>query len=303
MIITPEIISRLAPLELKARHIVEGYMTGIHKSPFYGYSVEFAEHRPYNPGDELRHVDWKVYGKSERYYVKQYEEETNLRCYLLLDVSSSMNFKYFAEWSKLNYGIHLGAAMLHLMHRQRDAVGFIPFDSGVREYIPARSNYKHLQLIYGKLERYMSDESTEKRQTASAKVVHEVAERIPKRSLVIIVSDLFENVKEHDQLLSSLKHLRHRNHDVILFNVLEKRSERDLDLPDKKFTFSDLETGSTMDVLPAQIKDQYREKMAEHTKKFKNVCRETNIDFEEIDTEEPFEKPLLAFLNKRRKLG
>lgn len=301
MLITPDIIMQLAPLEMKARQIVEGFMTGIHKSPFYGYSVEFAEHRPYNHGDEMRHVDWKVYGKSERYYVKQYEEETNLRCYILLDISPSMLFRYYSQYSKLNYGIHQAAAIIHLMHRQRDAVGTFFFDDEIRDYLPARSNRPHIQLIYKKLEELLSQTETIKRKTATAEIIHEVAERIHKRSLVVIISDLFENVKQHDDLIGSLKHLRHRHHDVILFNLLEKRSERDFDLPDKKFVLSDMETGRNLDVLPVKIKKIYQEKMGRYLTKFKTVCRENNIDFEEIDIEKPFDVALLAYLNKRRK--
>ncbi|MEX0779077.1 MAG: DUF58 domain-containing protein [Balneolales bacterium] len=306
MLITPELLNQLAPLELKARQIVEGFISGLHKSPFYGFSVEFAEHRPYNAGDEIKHIDWKVYGKSEKYFVKQYEEETNLRCHILLDVSSSMNFKHFADYSKLRYAIHFGAALSYLMHRQRDACGFIPFDQEIGSIMPAKSSYSHLQRIYATMEELLKQEdagTTETRKTATADVLHEVAERLHRRSLVVILSDLFENVQKHDELISALKHLRHRKHEVVLFHMLEKKSERDLDFPDNRYVFQDLETGASIDVMPRQIRKDYQEKMNEYTQRFKSICSQAKIDYEEVDTQSPFDLALLAYLNKRKRLG
>lgn len=304
MIISPELISRLGPLELKARQIVEGFIAGLHKSPFYGFSVEFAEHRSYNPGDEIRHIDWKVYAKSERYYVKQYEEETNLRCHLVLDVSSSMQFKYFASQTKLEYAVSFGAAMLYLMHRQRDACGLITFDQELKDFVPAKSSYAHLRHIFTRLDPLMGRGQTEqpKRKTASSEILHQIAERLHRRSLVIVITDLFENVAEHDALLSALKHLRHKHHEVVLFHVLEKRSERDLDFPDQRYVFEDLETGSRMDLIPAQVRADYQNKIREYTNRFKRVCSEAQIDYEEIDTESDYSLGLMAYLNKRKRL-
>jgi uncharacterized protein (DUF58 family) len=303
MLITPELLSQMAPLELKARQIVEGFISGLHKSPYYGFSVEFAEHRPYNPGDELKHIDWKVYAKTERFYVKQYEEETNLRAYVLLDTSSSMLYHYHSDWTKLRYAIHYAASLMHLMNRQRDATGFIPFDSEIRQFIPAKSSYSHLRMIFTEMEKMLEEESAEaQRKTATADVIHEVAERLNHRSLVIILSDLFENVREHDELLSSLKHLRHRNHEVLLFNVLEEQSERELDLPDRKFRLQDMETGEQMEVIPSQVREDYKRKVAEYTHQFKMACSEADIDYEQLDTQGDFDRSLLAYLNKRKRL-
>lgn len=305
MIITNEILSQLAPLEMKAKQIVEGFMTGIHKSPYYGFSVEFAEHRPYNVGDELRHVDWKVYGKSERFYVKQFEEETNLRFYVLLDVSASMRFRYYADWDKLTFGVHSAAALIHLMHRQRDACGLVTFDSEVRDFIPPRSAQSHIRLLYSKLEALLETKQAknpEKRLTASADVLHQLADRLGKRSLIILITDLFENTRQQTELMESLKHLRHRKHDIIVLNILEKKVERDLELPDKKFILTDMETGNKMDVLPIQLKETYKKKMAEYIQQINIACHEHHIDFYEMDTQEAFDKALLGFLNKRRKM-
>ncbi len=305
MLLTPELLNRLTPLDIKARQIVEGFISGLHKSPYYGFSVEFAEHRPYNHGDELKHLDWKVYGKTERFYVKQYEEETNLRCYMLLDVSSSMQFRYFAEWSKLRYAVHLGAAIAYMLHRQRDGCGLVPFDREIGEILPAKSSYSHLLHLYKKMDHILDDydaDVPEKRQTASADAIHQLAERINRRSLVIIFTDLFENVQKQEELISALKHLRHKKHEVILFHLLEKRSERELDFPDNRFVFQDLETGGEMDVIPRQIRREYQKKMAKYSKDFRITCNEAHIMYEEVDTQEPFDYALLAFLNKRRRL-
>ncbi len=306
MLLKPEILSKLSSLELRAKKIVEGFISGLHKSPYHGFSVEFAEHRPYNPGDDFKHIDWKAYGKKERFYVKQYEEETNLRCYALLDTSSSMLFKHFGEWSKLRYGTHFAASLMYLMHRQRDACGLIPFSDKIDTFIPAKGTYAHLREIYLELERELvreTEKNPEKRKTASARVIHEIAERLNHRSLVVIITDLFENMDEHEALISALKHLRHRKHEVLLFNVLEKRSERELAFSDNKFVFEDLETGAEVEVLPAQVREDYKEKVADYTRKFIAACSEFEIDYEEIDTESDFDVALLAYLNKRRRLG
>ncbi|HET6528676.1 MAG TPA: DUF58 domain-containing protein, partial [Balneolaceae bacterium] len=209
MLLNHELLSQLAPLELRARKIVEGFISGLHKSPYYGFSVEFAEHRPYNFGDDLKHVDWKAYAKTERFYVKRYEEETNLRCYVLLDTSSSMFYKYFGEWSKLRYAIHFGAALMYLMNRQRDACGLVTFGEEIDQFIPAKSSASHLRLLFSEFEELLEKEekaADEKRKTATSKVIHEVAERLNHRSLVVILTDLFENVDEQDELISALRH-------------------------------------------------------------------------------------------------
>lgn len=306
MILKPDILSKLSSLELRAKKIVEGFISGLHKSPFHGFSVEFAEHRPYNPGDDFKHIDWKVYAKKERFYVKQYEEETNLRSYVMLDTSSSMLFKHFGEWTKLRYGIHFAASLMYLMHRQRDASGLIPFSSKVENFIPAKSTYAHLRQIYTELERELIREEKgdeERRKTASAEAIHEVAKRLNHRSLVVIITDLFENVGQHEELISALKHLRHRKHEVLLFNVMEHRSERELDFPNKRYVFEDLETGAEAELLPEQVRDDYRKKVEAYTRKFRMACSEFEIDFEELDTMGSFDEALLAFLNKRKRLG
>ncbi len=305
MILDPDLLTQLAPLDLKARTIVEGFISGLHRSPFHGFSVEFAEHRPYNQGDDFKHIDWKVYGKSERFYVKRYEAETNLRAHVVLDISSSMYFKHFAEWSKLRYAIHYAASLIYMMHRQRDACGLVLFDEKIRRLFPTKSSYSHVRMLYGQLEKELEQEkvkSKEQRGSASADALHELAENLKRRSLVVILTDLFENADSHEALISALRHLRHQKHEVLLFNVLEHKSERELDFPDGKFLFEDMETGSELEVIPAQVKEDYRQKVAEYTHNFKVACNEARVDFEEIDTQSPFDLALLAYLNKRKRL-
>ena len=305
MLLQSDLLNQLAPLELKARKIVEGFVSGLHRSPYRGFSVEFAEHRPYNQGDEFKHIDWKVYGKSERFYVKQYEAETNLRAHIALDTSSSMYFKHFADWSKLRYAIHFASALAFMMNRQRDAAGITLFDEKIHFQLPPKSTRSHLRLIFQHLEKLLDEEkkkSKEQRVSASAEALHSLAESLKRRSLVVILTDLFENVDHHDALISALRHLRHQKHEVLLFNVLEHQSERELDFKDGKFLFEDMETGSEIEVIPSQVKKDYQKKVQEYTHTFKIACSNARVDFEEIDTQKPLDLALLAYLNKRKRL-
>lgn len=306
MILSLEVLSKLSSIELRAKKIVEGFIAGLHRSPYHGFSVEFAEHRPYNPGDDFKHIDWKVYGKKERFYVKQYEEETNLRCYVLLDTSSSMYFKHFGEWSKLQYAIHFVASLMYMMHGQRDACGLIPFNEKMEQFIPAKGTYAHLRQIYLQLEKELAKENAEnpaRLKTASAKVLHEVAERLNHRSLVIIVSDLFENMDQKEELISALKHLRHRKHEVLLFNTFEQNSERELAMQSDRIIFEDLETSNEIEVHPSQIRSTYKTRINEYFNELKSACSEFEIDFEQMNTEGSFDEALLAYLIKRKRLA
>jgi len=301
--LTPELQSRLSPLELKARQVVEGFITGLHKSPFYGFSVEFAEHRPYNAGDDLRHVDWKVVAKSERMYVKQFEEETNLRCFVVLDTSTSMDYKHFGTLTKRQYGTYLGAALLYLMHRQRDACGLATFDEALQGIIPAKSSYRHLRHLFGKLEPHLEPpKKGDKRRTAAATALHQLAEQVHRRSLIVVLTDLFDDPSRVEALLNSLKHLRYRHHEVILFHLMEGRSERLFDFGDGRLMMEDLETGQKLEVTPSDIRESYRREMEAFTASFKRVCQEAHIDYEPIDTEGDFTVALLAYLTKRKRM-
>ncbi len=297
----PLVVSRLKNMELRARLIVEGFITGLHRSPYHGFSVEFAEHRPYNPGDELRHVDWKVYAKTDRHYVKQYEEETNLRNYIVLDTSPSMRYKGEGDLSKLEYASYLAAGLHALMVRQRDATGLITFDSKIQKLIPPRSTPGHLRTLLSALEGVAEAGPTDER-TSGATALSEVAERIQRRSLVVMMTDLFENVSRHDDLLKALRHLRHRGHEVLLFHILEHETERKFKFPNAPMVFQDMETGESLSVEPAQLRENYEAAARHFSERFRRQCLEHNIDFLEVDTATPYDTTLLSYLNRRSTL-
>ncbi len=286
---------------MRARLIVEGFITGLHKSPYHGFSVEFAEHRPYNPGDELRHVDWKVFAKTDRHYLKQYEEETNLKHYVVLDTSPSMRYRYENNLTKLEYGSYLAAALHFLMVKQRDATGLIGFDEAVHTLIRPKSTQSFLRQILVTLEQ-LSHAPDSKKRTSAAAVLNEIAERISRRSLVVVITDLFENIAEHEALLKALRHLRYRGHEILVFHVLESATERNFQFPDVPMVFRDMETGEEISLQPAQLKQNYAEAVQAFSERFRRQCLGYNIDFVELDTAEPYDTALLAYLNKRKKL-
>ena len=301
MNINPEILSQIKGLELKAKKIIEGFIAGLHKSPYHGFSVEFAEHRPYNRGDDFKHIDWKVYAKKECFYVKQYEEETNLRCFLVLDTSSSMYFKHKSQWTKLEYSAYLAAAMAYLMQGQRDAVGFASYADTLRTILPAKGTRRHLRRIFLEIEPYLTINKGDF--TASAAALHELAERIHQRSLVVIFTDLFENIETYDELISALKHLRHRKHEILLFNITEHYTELNLNLEYERYLLEDLESGEQLEISPAQVAQDYRAKVTMYLQRFKQACNEFQIDFECVSTEQPFSEALIHYLKKRSRLG
>lgn len=299
----PVVVSRLNNMEMRARLIVEGFITGMHKSPYHGFSVEFAEHRPYNTGDELRHVDWKVYGKTDRHYVKQYEEETNLRHYVVLDTSESMRYSEASPLSKLEYGAYLAGALHFMMAKQKDATGLICFSNTVHTILPPKSTQRYVRQLLTTLDNIVSGrDNVESSKTSAASALDEVAERISRRSLVVLITDLFENVSKHDDLLKSLRHLRYRGHEVLVFHVLESKTEREFDFPDVPMLFRDMETGEQVSIQPSQLKENYREAVRLFSERFRRQCIEYNIDFVELDTMEPYDKALLHYLNKRKDL-
>jgi uncharacterized protein (DUF58 family) len=297
----PSAAAQLANMELRARLIVEGFITGLHRSPYHGFSVEFAEHRPYNPGDELRHVDWKVYAKTDRYYIKQYEEETNLRHHVVLDTSPSMRYQGEGPVSKLEYGSYLAAALHNLMIKQRDATGLIGFDESVHTVRRPKATPGYLRQLLVTLEQ-MNREGASGRRTSAAAALEEVAERIGRRSLVVVITDLFENIDAHDDLLRALRHLRHRGHEVIVFHVLEGQTERQFRFPDRPMLFRDVETGEEVSLQPAQLREHYAEAVEHFTDTFRRRCLEHDVDFADLDTNEPYDTALLEYLNKRRRL-
>jgi uncharacterized protein (DUF58 family) len=289
----PAVVARLAHLDVRARMVVEGFIAGMHRSPFHGFSVEFAEHRPYMPGDPLKNIDWKVWARSDRYLVKQYTEETNLRCHLLLDLSGSMAFRSpRAAMSKLEYAQSLSAALAYLMLHQQDAVGTMLFADKPIAYVPPRGTRSHLDVLLKTFGAHASQGSTR-----LGPVLHELAERIKRRGLVVLCSDLMDRPEE---ILSGLQHFRHRNHEVIVFHILDP-DEVDFPYTDTA-TFVDMESGQQLTTEPWEIAKRYREKLAAWTDLYRRSCREARIDFVQMDTRTPFDRALLAYLEKRARL-
>ena len=287
----PVALSRLGNLELVARLVVEGFVTGLHKSPYQGFSVEFSEHRQYMPGDEIRHIDWKVFGKSDRYYVKKFEEETNLRVYLVLDTSQSMAYQFDGSGiSKLQYGCYLAASLTYLMLKQRDSVGLATFDQQIRDYIPPRGVPTHLQAIISILESITAGAETD-----VATVLHDLAKRIVRRGLVIVISDLLD---QPTKVLSALKHFRHRKHEVIVFHLLDS-AEKTFPFQGA-ISFQDLETGQRLVTQADSLKSSYLEQLNRFIRDYQRGCGANMIDYVQINTETPFDYALSAYLSNRQ---
>lgn len=294
-------IKKIENLELLARQVVEGYMIGLHKSPFHGYSVEFAEHRLYNPGDPLRHIDWRVYGRTDKWFVKKFEEETNLRAALVLDCSSSMLFPPDAEINKLRYACLCAAAILYLLRRQLDASALALFDETLFHLTPCRSTYSHYQQILHTLEETL-DSQARGRPTRAAEALHQIAERMPRRSLIILFSDFLEDDDSLEASLLALQHLKFQKHEVIVFHMTDVQREIHLEYERKPYEFIDLETGIKTRLLPHELRQQYREHMESRQKMIAEKCHQYRIDFVPIDLRESPREVLAAFLSRRNKM-
>ena len=292
-LLDPAVVARLGHLDVRARLVVEGFISGMHRSPFHGFSVEFAEHRPYMQGDPIKNLDWKVWARSDRYLVKQYTEETNLRSHLLLDLSGSMGFKSpRAAMSKLEYAQSLCAALSYLMLHQQDAVGAMLFAEKPLRYVPARAMRSHLDVLL----KTFSDVTPQGR-TQLGPALHELAERIKRRGLVVLLSDLLDTPAD---VLSGLQHFRHRNHEVIVFHILDP-DEIDFPFTDTS-TFVDMESGAQLTTEPWEIAARYRERLEAWRSRYSRACREHLVDYVPLDTRMPFDRALLAYLEKRATL-
>ena len=291
-ILSPEIISRLNNLFLKARFVVEGFIVGLHKSPYHGFSVEFSEHRAYGVGDEIRHIDWKLWGKTDRYFVKQFEEETNLKACLLIDQSLSMNYQS-AKISKLEYAQLLASSLGYLMLKQQDAVGLILFDDQIRVNIPARSKRSHLNVILSHMVNITAGPETH-----IAPILHKTAEVIKKRGLIILISDLFDTPEE---VLSGLQHFRYKGHEVVVFHILDSQ-ELKLDFS-QRTRFRDMESGEKMITEPWHIQEDYQSSIEAFCNLYKIQCRKNNIDYVRITTNMSLDLALSEYLLKRKRVG
>jgi uncharacterized protein (DUF58 family) len=288
--LNPHTLAKLEGLELRARMIVEGFVSGTHRSPYHGFSIEFAEHREYVPGDDLRHVDWKVFGKTDKYYLKQYEEETNLVSHLLLDTSESMRYRSdAAPLSKLEYAECVAAALAYLILRQQDSVGLATFDNEVRSLVRASGNPSHLRQLLD-----VMSASTAGRKTATGAIFHDLAERLKKRGVVIVLSDLFDDLAP---MIAGLKHFRHRRHEVILFHVLDPA---ELDFPFRQPTlFKGLEGWPDLLADPRSLGQAYLREFGNYLKEIRQGCRALRIDYVEMRTDQPFDIALSAYLASR----
>ena len=289
-------------LELLARQVVEGFILGLHKSPFHGFSVEFAEHRLYNQGDPMRHIDWRVYGRTDKLFVKRFEEETNLRCCLVVDTSSSMQFpKDGKKTNKVQFSCIAAASLLQLMKRQLDASALALFDESVYYFSQCRSSHSHYRMLMNELQR-VYDTQTENKVTQAAKALHLVAEQMHKRSLVVIFSDMMDDADNIEDMFAALQHLRYNKHEVILFHVVDGSHELDFEFENRPYEFVDMESGERIKLQPQQIKEQYVAKMRNFQEMIANRCHQYQIDRVPVDLSKPVDEVLHAFLIKRNKL-
>lgn len=284
-------------MELLARQVVEGFITGLHKSPFHGFSVEFSEHRVYNPGESTRHIDWKLLGRSDKLFVKRYEDETNLRCHLVIDTSSSM---YYPQntLNKIKFSAYAAAAITFMLRKQRDAFALSLVNDGVVYNTPARSTLSHQQIIFNKLDEVLA---AEPKQVPSrlAHSLHQLAETMHKRSLVVIFSDMMEDPNNMEELFGALQHLRFMKHEVILFHVAHKETELQFEFGNRPYLFEDVETGATLKIMPTQVKEHYLKKMVDFKTALMETCRKYKVEYNEAFVSDDFNQVLLPFFVKR----
>src|SRR5688572_23619702 len=293
-------VRQFGNMEFLAKQLVEGFITGLHKSPYHGFSVEFSEHRLYNSGESTRHIDWKVFARTDKLFVKRYEEETNLRCHILLDVSPSM---YYQEetFGKLTFGALGAAALATMLQKQRDAVGLITFADKILEQSPVKSTGSHVHTLIMTLQNLLN-QPRPTGQTDVAKVLHQIAQQIPKRSLVIIFSDMFSRQEDTTAIFAALQHLKHQNHEVLLFHVMDQKTEEAFEFSERPYLFVDVETGEQLKLQPSQVRENYKKAIETFKHSLELKCHQYKIDFIPVDINEPFDKVLYGYLVKRGKM-
>lgn len=302
-------IDKYKSLDFFARQVVEGYITGLHKSPFHGFSVEFAEHRQYNSGESTRNIDWKLYGRTDKLFVKRYEEETNLRCQVMIDQSSSMYFPLerhgiFAQPNKITFSVYAAALVMELLVRQRDAFGLTLFSDKIDIQTEVRSNPVHQRYVYTILEQMLKpvDGATlAQRGTSIAQSIHLLAEKMRRRSLVVIFSDVLTHREDQEPFFDALRHLRHCKHEVILFHTLDYEKEVDLKFDNKPYYFIDMESGKKLKVFPHELAEKYRADMESMTSEVKRRAMQYNIDYIPVDVNKGFDQVMQPYLIKRSK--
>jgi uncharacterized protein (DUF58 family) len=297
-------------LDLLARQVVEGFITGLHQSPFHGFSVEFAEHRIYNAGESTRHIDWKLYGRTDKLFVKRFEEETNLRCQIIIDNSSSMHYPELSKddlkkglLNKARFSVMSAASIIYLLRRQRDAVGLSVFSDLLELNTQARSTPVHQKLLFAELEKIFSVQQAQQKKTSAASALHLIAESIHKRSLVVIFSDMMEtNRAQADELFGALQHLKHNKHEVILFHVSDRQTEEEFLYDNRPYEFIDVETGEKIKTHSAEVRELYLTSYSGFKKELKLKCAQYKIDFVDADIRQGYKQVLLPYLLKRERM-
>lgn len=305
-LIDNEHIRNLGNLDLLARQVVEGFIIGLHKSPFHGFSVEFAEHRIYNPGESTKNIDWKVYARTDKLFTKRFEEETNLRCQIVIDQSSSMFFPEVTKQSdeyvnKVRFSVLAAAALMNLLMKQRDAFGLSLFSDKLGQHTRPKSSTTHYRLLLTYLQKLI-DNPTRDKSTNAAQALHQIADSIHRRSLVVIFSDMFETGEKEDELFNALQHLKHAKHEVVLFHTVDKSKEIDFEFENRPYEFIDMESGDRVKLQPNQVKDYYIEQVAAYKEKLRLKCLQYKIDYVEADIHAGFRPILQQYLVKRTKM-
>ena len=297
-------LSELHNLELLANQVVEGFITGMHKSPFHGFSVEFAEHRLYNSGESTRHIDWKLYAKTKKLFVKRYEEETNLRCHIIIDNSASMHYPIIKKptignLSKIGFSAIASAALMEILKRQRDAVGLSVYSDVNEYYAPSKGGNRHRRMLLTQLESLLKDNPTSK--TDIYKALHEISEKVHRRSLIFLFTDMFQNDKDETVLFEALRHLKYNKHEVVLFHTFDGKLELDFDFENSPKKFVDVETGEQINLYASSVKKQYKNVVESYFKELKLKCMQYKIDYVPVDINKGFNQILISYLVSRKK--
>lgn len=300
-------VTTYSNLELLAKQVVEGFITGLHKSPFHGFSVEFAEHRLYNSGESTRHLDWKLFARTDKLFVKRYEEETNLRCRIIIDNSTSMYFPFdakpsFEKPNKITFSVYAAAAIIEMLGKQRDAVGLTLFSDTIELTTQAKSNTQHKRLLFTYLEKLLDAKAPENQKfTSASESLHLISESIHQRSLVVIFSDMFD-MEDNEKIFKSLQHLKHNKHEVILFHILDASKEVEFNYKNRPYKFIDAESGEVLKLNPSDVREVYKKKMDARKQELKVKCGQYQIDFVEVDVNKSFDEVLMPYFLKRQKL-
>ncbi len=297
-------ISGIKNLELLAKQVVEGFITGMHKSPFHGFSVEFAEHRLYNKGESTKHIDWKLYAKTDKLFIKRYQEETNLRAHIIIDNSASMHYPKieklaFNNLNKIGFSTIAAASLIEILKKQRDAFGLSIYSDKSDYYAPSKGSERHQRMLLDNLEK--STSNSQKRTTDTYKVLHEIAEKIHRRSLIFLFTDMFQVDKDEEELFQALRHLKYNKHELVLFHTYDKKYEMEFDFDNKPKKFIDVETGDTINLYAEQAQENYQKSVQEYFSKLKMKCLQYQIDYVPVDINKGFEQILISYLISRKR--